>query len=342
MKRRKDGRYQKVITINGKKHFFYSTAATARAAEKDIANQLLQYKEAEEKGNLFKDVADKWTDYHYPTLEWNTLKQYRPAVKQAIEQFGNEYIKEITSQQIEKYLRRLAAEGYAQKTVKARLLVINLIMKYAVVNGFILYNPCQYIAVPKNLPKTKREGLTEDEMTIVKDSPDKPFGIFALFILYTGCRRGEALALTYNDVDFENSQIHICKTVIWKGNKPEIKDHPKTDAGNRTIPLLNQLKPYIKPSKGLLFPNESGNLMHGGNITRLWNKYKKETGLNITPHQLRHAYATLLYDAGIDIKSAQYLMGHANIQTTMDIYTHLSQTRKRSSADLLNTYLTNI
>lgn len=69
-----------------------------------------------------------------------------------------------------------------------------------------------------------------------------------------------------------------------------------------------------------------------------FKKYQKETGLEITPHNLRHGYATILYDAGIDIKTAQRLLGHANYQITMDTYTHISISRAQKDAEKLNEF----
>lgn len=341
MKKRADGRYCRKIKINDKYVFFYSSEKTEKQAVRDIERQLLQYREHENNGKTFYEVADEWSDAHFPTLEHNTLKQYRPALADVVAQFGKFLIKDITSNQIDLYIKSYAKRGYAQKTVKTRLLILNLIMKHAVINQYISNNPCLYISVPKNLAKTRREGLTVEEINIVKESIDKPFGFFAFFLLNTGLRKGEALALRYCDIDFEKKLINVCKTVEWIGNVPRIKDHPKTDAGIRTIPLLDCLTNYMehKNTDELIFPNTKGELIRNGNFTRLWDKYRKETGLTITPHQLRHAYATILYDAGIDIKTAQYLLGHANIQTTMDIYTHLSKSRQETAADILNKFM---
>ena len=126
----------------------------------------------------------------------------------------------------------------------------------------------------------------------------------------------------------------------WVGNVPNIKNNPKTEAGIREVPLLDCVYKVLKRGRGdqLIFPNTKNELIRNGNFNRLWDKYRAETGLTITPHQLRHAYATMLYDAGVDVKTAQYLLGHANIQTTMDIYTHLSKQRKENAADILNNF----
>ena len=79
--------------------------------------------------------------------------------------------------------------------------------------------------------------------------------------------------------------------------------------------------------------------MHNAAVTRLIGRYQRELGIKLTPHQLRHGYATILYDAGIDLKTAQAWMGHANIQTTMDIYTHISEDRNETQKDKLKQFL---
>lgn len=341
MKKRKDGRWCRKIRIDNKYVYFYSCEKTEKQATKDIENQLIKFQAKAENGKTFGEVADEWSANHFPTLENNTLKQYKPALRDVCEHFGDDYIKDITSNQVDLYIRLYAKRGYAQKTVKTRLLMLNLVFKYAVINGYIKANPCIYITVPKNLPKTKREGLSSCEINIVNNSINKTFGLFAYFLLNTGLRKGEALALSYNDIDFDKNVIHVNKTVEWIGNVPRLKMCTKTDAGMRDVPLLNCLSDKFehKKSNELLFPNKEGNLIRNGNFTRLWDKYRAETGLSITPHQLRHAFATTLYDAGVDIKTAQTILGHANIQTTMDVYTHLSQLRQANAADLLNNFI---
>lgn len=339
MKKRKDGRWVKVKKINGEPISFYSTAKTEIQAIKDIEKQMLSFKEKEEKGRLFSEVAEDWKTEHFELVENNTLKQYRPAYKNVFDEFKEKYIKDITALDINRYIIKYASQGYAQKTVKTRLLILNLIFKNAIVNGYIEYNPCQNVTIPKNLKKTKRAILTEIDKIKIESNTDKTFGILAYILLYTGLRRGEACALTYDDIDFTKNIITVNKTVEWVGNKPYIKPYPKTEAGKREIPLLDNIKPLLQRKKtGLVFSyNEK--LIANSHFTRLWDKYKIESGINATPHQLRHAFATILYDAGIDIKSAQIIMGHANIQTTLDIYTHLSELRKTDTIQKLNDFV---
>ena len=125
MKKRSDGRFCRKIKINNKFVFFYSSEATEKQAARDIEQQLIQYRDKEKNGKLFAEAAKEWSEYHFPTLEHNSLKQYRPAFHELVEQFGEFYIKNITSNQIDLFLKNYAKRGYAQKTVKTRLLVMN-------------------------------------------------------------------------------------------------------------------------------------------------------------------------------------------------------------------------
>ncbi len=340
MKKRADGRYLKQITINGKVKSFYGKT------QAEVNKKILEYQGEQKNGRVFSAVADEWWGIHQEKIEHNTAKQYRPALREIINFFGDMMMQNIESAQVEKFIYSFAAQGYAKKTVKTRLLVLNLIFKYAVVHGYSTSNPCLYIEVPRNLKTQKRAFPTKEELDIVKKSTSCTFGIFAYFVLFTGLRRAEALCLTVSDIDFETNEIHVNKSIYWMGNVPHLKT-PKTEAGIRSVILLDclasELKNYIQANKlggkDLLFPGQNGELMHNGHFTRLWDKYREETGLTITPHQLRHAYATILYEAGVDLKDAQTLMGHSSIQVTQDIYTHISETQKKKTASKLNAFV---
>ena len=340
MKRRKDGRFQKVITINGKKHFFYSTAATSRAAEKDIANQLLAYKEAGEKGKLFTEVAEEWENKHLPKLEYNTSRRYKSLLKHATSHFKGTYIKKVKPSDIERYLGDFAAKNYTTKSIKDILSVVRLVFKYAYINEYVTSDPTQYIQPPKGKKSVQREALTDKEIDVVKKSINCTCGLLPYFLLYTGLRKGEALALQYKDINRKRKEISVTKSIYHDGNKPYIKD-TKTASGNRTVILLdNVAKVLPKGNKnGYIFSKTGKEPMSNSWFQCQWAAYCKETGLNITAHQLRHTYATILFEANIDVKDAQNLMGHSDITTTRNIYTHIRENRLQSTAQQLNTFV---
>lgn len=339
MKRRADGRFQKRITLpNGKSKVLYSSANSEREAVKDFNRQMLTLEAEHIKSMNFDRVAEAWADERFPTVQNNTLKQYVPCKNEAIYFFRSIPIADISVSRVKAYLDYLSNRGFAKKTIKERYAVLKQIFNYAYELEYIEKNPCATVKLKfsKDMQSAKREAATVNEENAIKNaSNDIPFAFFAKFLLFTGCRRGEALALMPKDIDAENKTIAVNKTVEWLGNKPQIKPQPKTAAGNRDIPLPDILFNELQRRKkqNYIFQNDKGNLYDNSQITRGWNALKEATGINCTPHQLRHSYATMLFDAGIDIKTAQKWLGHTDIKTTLDTYTHLSETRQTQSTE---------
>jgi integrase len=160
-------------------------------------------------------------------------------------------------------------------------------------------------------------------------------GLFAYVLLYSGLRRGEALALQYKDIDRQSKKIHVEKSLCAYRNEPIIKT-PKTEAGYRDVPLVDALANVIPEGKPVeyIFLRD-GHLLTDADFDTLWGQYQRHTGITSTPHQLRHWFATLLFDAGIDKFEAARYMGHTTTQMT-EIYTHITRSRTASSLDRLN------
>lgn len=345
MKKRPDGRYVKKITLpNGKSKYLYSTANTEREAIKDFNKQMLALEDEQEKASNFDNIAKEWADKHFPTLELNTLKSYKVSYRQAVEYFGDTPVDKIEPEDASKYIDYLKERGYAKKTIKERLAVLKQIFKFAInVKKEIKANPCQFLKVPKDAKApVKREAATEEEENIIRHlSNNVPFGYFAKFLLYTGCRRGEAAALTPKDIDYVNHTVRVDKTVVWDGNFPQIKPIPKTEAGERYIPLPDIIFEELENRKKnkYIFPNEEGKLLKNHEYEKLWRRLRSVANIDCTAHQLRHSYTTMLFDAGIDVKTAQTWLGHRDIKTTLDIYTHLSKTRLVESTKKWNDFV---
>lgn len=323
MVRRKDGLYQEYITVkeNGrsKRKYFYGKT------KREVLKKLQDYKAAEEVGQRFEDVLDEWWADHERTLAYNTAKSYKPAVQRARDYFEGWYIKNVRPVNINDFLRKFIVENHAaQKTAQTQLLVINLIGKYAVARGYIDSNPARDVFVPRGLKHDRREIASDDDIKRIRYSTDCTFGMFAYWVLYTGLRRSELLALRWNDIDVNNRTIYIKRTMYCVSDSPKLKV-PKTTAGFRQVPLMDALlKRLPKNSSGLIFPDDkTGGLMRETRFRFLWGKYCRESGVTCTPHQIRHAYATILYENKIGVIDAQKLLGHAQASTTQDIYTHI-------------------
>ena len=326
MTKRKDGRWQEVIIINGKTKYFYGKTKA------EVLKKVSAYKTEDEKGKPFAVVADEWWEHHEPTLAYNSVRNYKPAYERAREHFAKVPIKEVLPSQIASFVDGFA-KTHAQKTVDTQLIVFRLIFSYAVVNGYTMFNAAKDIEIKASVPKKKRHMPSKEDISKIKTSADCTFGTYPLWAMYTGMRKGELLALTWDKVDLENRRIYIDSSVYHKSNAPKIKS-TKTEYSIGSVPILDALLPYIKPRKsGLVFPNKNGELLKESQFRDLYEAYQKESGVTCTSHQLRHAYAVMLYEANVAPENAQILLRHANISTTMDIYTEIREEKRRKVFD---------
>ena len=158
-------------------------------------------------------------------------------------------------------------------------------------------------------------------------------------MLGTGLRIGEALALTWDDANLENGTLRVNKTQVEfrDPDDPDAKTEiryaaPKTRASNRTIPLLPEvarLLAALPAGSGLLF-HRSGRGLLSGEIRRNLRTITKQMGVEgFTPHGLRHTFATRGFENGVELRVMQEILGHANINVTARIYTHVRDERKR-------------
>lgn len=337
---RPDGLFEKVITIDGKRVAF--RAKTEAAVFDKILNYQAEQKNLEQ-GLQFCEVAEMWHDDHWESLSPTTQRGYKFAFEEIKECFGDTRIKLITHKDINKYIKQLSS-SYAKKTCQTRLLLLNMIFKFAIIEDMIEENPCLYVSVKGHSSK-KRRAPTSDEERKIKFAidvkyKDFPIGLLAVFFLYTGCRKGEALALTFGDIDMEARRLKINKSVYYVSNNPQIKK-PKTEAGIREIIIPEILLPLLPKGKKkeYIFSSDKDKPMKQHFFDKAWKHWQEESGLNLTAHQLRHGYATLLHEADVDIKDAQDQLGHADASTTQNIYTEVSQRRRNIVEKRINKYL---
>lgn len=326
---RPDGLHETIIRINGKRKAFRGKTdkeVWEKVKAFDRAAAEAEAQQAAEEAATFAALADRWWDEIEPTLEHNSTKNYRPALKRAKAEFGDRQASEITAQEIDAYIHEFSATR-ARKTVSTQLQIIRQVLRFAVVQGALPYNPAEALRVPKGLKVTYRMPPDDAQIKLIKNhAKDMPFGLFAALIYYTGCRRGEALALTGADIDRKAKRISISKSVYYVGNHAQIKQ-PKTEKGTREVPLLDALDKLLpkRLPKGYLFSEPNGEPLTNDHYNDAYKEYQQAAGVSVTPHQIRHGYATALYECGVDFKTMQALLGHAQLSTTMDIYTHVRQ-----------------
>lgn len=335
MKKNDKGLYRTAITINGKRKWF------SGKTRKDVMQKIALYRIEEKQSITFGSVAEKWQEDNWERLRFGSYRTYAPCLERAIQKFGKTDIDKLKPIEIQTWLRDLG-RTYAFKTVANHKSIVSQVCDYAIVNlGIDMYNPCDKVKMPAGLKKGTRNALSADERHAIL-ATTKDENQLAFLILFTGCRLGEALALQMKDVDMKNDLVHITKAVAFHGNQPVIQT-TKTENGIRTVPLLPPLKERLKelklPAEAYIVSGEKP--MTKSALYRRWDAFCKAKGIHIDRHSIRHQYATTLYEAGIDAKTAQDLLGHAQIATTMDVYTHISEEKKLKDFMKLATYVAN-
>ena len=330
---RPDGLYEKGVTVGGKRIRFRGHSPT------EITKKIALYKEQAANGRTFEAVAEDWIRHYESQVSYNTYYKQMCHYNRVVDFFGDMYIKDIAAQDVNRFYLMLQSKKYSKKTIEHNRTTLSNILRYALVQGEVTSLASDNVPIPK-APKTKRELPSETDLHLIHQNAYlSNIALFAYFIVCTGCRRGEAAAIQHKDIDFQRRKIYITKSIYYVSNKPQFKD-TKTFAGNRTVPLLDVLIPFIPEGKpdDYLFSKDGKQPYTQSQLTKGYAAYQREIGITATLHQLRHAYATILYEAGIDEKLAQTLMGHADISTTKNIYTHIRTSKLEIAANALNTF----
>lgn len=327
----KKGLWTQQITINGKRKVFRSKD------KKELLLKIATYQDdVKHHTPKFRTVADAWEEQKRERISVGTWRSYAAPLKDVVEEFGDTEIGKITARDVQRYLNSLSM---SYKSTTTRKQMISQVFNYAIVDLNIdISNPCDRVTVDTRLPKGHRNALTQEEIQAIKDT-DKDSFILAPVIFYTGARVGEAMALQFQDIDFDKKIIHITKSIDHQGNRPVIST-TKTSAGVRDVPLLPQLEALLpKKRKKTDYVVSGAEPLTKSALAKRWKKWCKEHEVSFDRHSIRHTYATMLYESGIDVKAAQRLLGHANFQTTMDVYTHLSDEHLKQAQEKLIEYL---
>lgn len=337
---RKDGRIVMTKTIQGKRVSFYGQ--TDKEVEQKCENYLkAEPKKSKPKVRTFDKVAEDWWAEKEPELAIGSVRVYKARYNEIKDAFGKTPVNEIAPLDIVAYLRKLSAQGFSQKVINNKKSIIKGILDNALVHGEITMNPCLNLPTVKGKAKVERlPASNADIKAIEAHRNDSDMGRMIYFILWTGCRRGEAAALQEKNIDREHHTAYICQTLAYSSPTPQIKDCPKTEAGVRDVILpqnvLDNLPKYNNPETYVFFPK---GLPREREFQVLIDDFRREAGIKCTLHQLRHSYATMLHSAGVDVKDAQYLLGHSSIVVTQDIYTEIDKNAKDSTRQLIENHV---
>ncbi len=350
-KKRKDGRYATTINIgvkaDGKTEKIFVYGKSIKELEANKVETLLSVRSGsyiKNKEVLFSEYAQKWLRTKQIGISNATKEMYTSVIRSNLKAFTGYLIKDISKSDTQELINEYQDK---RRTCEKIIITLNQIFDSALEDELITKNPCKKIELPAKTYKEKRP-LTSQENQLSELADFTPRErCYVLLIKYYGFRKQEALALSRKRFNFEEKTITLKDAIEFISNKAYIKE-TKTVSGERIVPILTKDLEFFKGyceslhSEWLFTSLSTGDLISSQSFRRMYesilnkmNKKADELELphcdKLTSHVYRHNYSTMLYNAKLGLKESQYLMGHKNIKTTMEIYTHLDKENTHKS-----------
>lgn len=337
--KRADGRYQKKIILpDGSAKFIYAkTIPELNKKAKEIEAQIVTG------SYISKDMrVSEWT------IDW--LKTYKSGLREHTKRsilsnlnlhilpiLGEMSISGVKPIHCQSVINKISHQSEAlQRKV---LQIMKQLFETAVDNGLANQNPAVKIKiVSHSKPNNKLKFLTVEQQKALLNNITEPRAkAFCALCLFCGLRREEALGLLWTDIS--GNKLHVKRSVTFPSNQPDDNRELKTPAANRVIPMPPELITILNetPKKSLnVISDTRGNEMTLTSFRRMWAYAEKAVSFHVYPYMLRHSYASSLYRLGVNIKEAQYLLGHTDAKTTLNIYTHIENNDLVAAEEKLN------
>lgn len=389
---RQDGIYDyRWTSPDGKRHSIYaSTLEELRAKEEQITVDVHDGIKTETRMVTVNEMFDLWCDLKRGIKD-NTFQNYKYMYNLFIRpNFGKIRITMVKKTDVKRFYNTLA-DGKILKvsTIDTLHNILHQVFDMALNDNYIRLNPTdnmlKELKKAHNFSVEKRKALTIPEqelfMRFLKDSPQYNhwYPIFAV-MLGTGMRVGELTGLRWCDIDFDEDLISVNHTLVFynhgdnKGCTFSINT-PKTEAGNRTIPILPSVKEALQMERKMqqefdvkcsvsidgysdfIFVNRFGATQHQGTLNKAIKriirdcndevllKSKEKDPVLLPPfscHSLRHTFTTRAVESGMNVKVLQEVLGHKDISTTLNIYTDVTKDTKKKEVSTLGNYFENL
>lgn len=306
----------------------------------------------------FGELQKRWAEYKKPLLREQQLKDYLTSLK-PFSPLENKKIGSLIKSDFQAIINEYAVKNpntgkpTAKGTLRSYRMTARQVMDYAIENRIIEYNPLSYVQIPKTTPKKRRRALSEEEQQWIINTEHRA-QLPAMIMMLAGLRLGECLALQWQDIDLKSAQIYVHQKLNYKSYPSFIEQGAKTESGIRYVNMPKLLVNFLKnqpphspgdyvnlTSKGKIYSAQAWKTVWDsylktlnikyGNFSMYDKKYKSKFDPDgvpfvierFTAHYLRHTHATNLFLCGKDILYIQNQLGHAEPETTLNIYTHL-------------------
>ena len=360
LKRRADGRYR----CKYKDQYFYGVTQAEALAKRDAYRRDEELNSAmEDHGITFQKYALRWIGVYKATATRAVYNAHAHAINVFCSFCGSMRMRDITPTDIAAAFNVYA--GKSKSAIAKYTMTIRSIFKAAYNDGVIPRDICASVKSPTGTAGSHRALLPWERELVHRVSAVHRMGPAIMLMLYGGLRRGEMLAFDIDrDVDFEKGTITVREAVHYDGISPHVGS-TKTKSGLRTIPLFQPLRAALEGKHGLVF-SQNGTYASKTSFEcalrsfltacetelngcrKMWyGKRQCDQGKTLPPwrsvtirsHDFRHSFCTMLYDAGVDLKTAVKWMGHADEKMVLRIYSHLTSEREKSATIAATLYV---
>lgn len=357
-----EGRYIRLYDENGKARYGYIYGKTYN----DVKKRLLEKKAFSCKqletlsrcSAIYSEVLDAWLQSTRINIKESTYVHYQHLINTHIRpQLGKYQLSKISTQLIEGFIEKQLnsgrvdqSGGLSAKTVTDILTIVKSTMEYARYNNLVVSCNLSKLTVKKKDKEMRVLCQSEQDALIrvlIADMDLYKFGV--LLSLYTGIRIGELCALQWENLSIVNSTLKVRKTMqriqetnVGAASKTKvIITEPKSDCSIRDIPLPSFLveiaRQFSNHPKAYVLSGECGKYVEPRTMQNHFKSYVAESGIDDANfHALRHTFATRCIEVGFEIKSLSEVLGHSNVNITLNRYVHSSFELKHNNMNKLN------
>ncbi|WP_308526675.1 site-specific integrase [uncultured Oscillibacter sp.] len=298
--------------------------------------------------------------YAKPNIRPTTARSYQGSIElHIIPRIGCIKLNKLTGRDIQKLYKDLMENGRLRKaqkskqpglsstTVRGIHMMLHNALDRAVKERLILRNPTEDCIIPK-VQKQEMKILHPEDMKAYLEAAEKR-GVLPMFYLelVSGIRKGELVALRWEDLDVEHRTISVSKQALGGLGKELVVNRPKTENSIRAISIPQDAVDLLvrehekHPENPYLFPSPlTGGMYHPDSVVNLHKKILKDAGLeHIRFHDLRHTFATMALQNGVDVKTVSNMLGHYDAGFTLRTYTHATRQMQEQAAEKMGNFM---
>ena len=368
IRKRKDGRWEGRYTAGHEpetgRPIYKNVLGRTQAEVKEKLKTAIKVTQSLDFSKTGQYTVGQWMDVWYENY---AKVKVRPSSHQTYKGYIENHIKpnigdipleKLTTLDLQKFYKKLLSngrvdrleskgqpKGLSPKTVRNIHQILSSALKLAQEQRIILANPAEGCALPKTEHREMKTLPVEQLQSFLREAKDS--GVFELYYLElaTGLRRGELLGLKWEDIDLEHGDLRV-RRQIARINGQVVEAPLKTKNAYRTLPLAEDTISILKEQKKRVgsspwvFPSATGGPISPDSVLHMLHRVLKRAGLpQVRFHDLRHTFATLALQNGVDIKTVSGMLGHFSAGFTLDTYAHVTTSAQKAAANTMGKLL---